>query len=321
MPPIPGTRAARCWNSRVGVCPRRLRGHGFPPKAGHTIAVLLVLPSSRPLLVFSLFLLCLSARPASAAVPGDGEYADDVETGTLGRWDANVTGPSGMSGSALAAAAHRGNFGIRMTDSRSDNPKGFGPFARLNNVGAGGNAVRVRYWMRIARSAGPLRTEMASLVLATSADLYAMELRYDNQLQTMLVSGHNKDDTYSDKAGSVTALQDGSTWYLVEGVLLGLGTKNGIRRLYVNGALDAEQTGIDFTGMTLSEARLGQPVYSNGTWQGQFDFDDFRTSRSPLASRFRVQLPALSTTSQCQPMVSRSSVRRTQRRHDRRRTN
>ncbi|WP_157774873.1 LamG-like jellyroll fold domain-containing protein [Melittangium boletus] len=228
-------------------------------------------------------------------------FSDDFETGTLrtsdtpaGRWDdAAATSPNTLASGA--AGAHRGRYGLTVTD-RTSNPGSLAS-ASVEPGAPLSSEFHVRTWLR-------LRAVSASgSVVAVQALPALVELRLLAPEPTWELAVRNGSGrTYVSLHGSRV---EAERWYLVEFSARGLGTTAGEARLWVDGVEQGVLSGRDWrdAANVLDRLVVGEPWSDTGTFVGSLDFDDVRVSTSPMASRLGLQRPQdTGASSGCIPM-------------------
>ncbi|MGA9523587.1 MAG: putative Ig domain-containing protein, partial [Myxococcaceae bacterium] len=95
-------------------------------------------------------------------------------------------------------------------------------------------------------------------------------------------------------------------WHLLEVAVTGIGTLDGTRTVWLNGQLVRTRSGIDWTdpAMRLGLSALGQPYSGDRRFTGVVDFDDFRSSVVPHASRISLDVaPGAIQPGDCVPVA------------------
>ncbi len=193
--------------------------------------------------------------------------------------------------SVLAAARHRGTYGLRHTDF--DNRAGAndqGALVFQSARVASASACYVRFWLRYGTlndlgtlTFGQLTTDTANNTSMIDAILHLPG-------GTLTLEGSQNGGPF----GSVpaTGTLDAGTWNLVELAVDGLngGITAGRRRLWVNRQLVATATGLNFSSAAWTPVGLGigQPWSDDRRFQGTLDYDDVRLSRAPHGSGLQV---------------------------------
>lgn len=228
-------------------------------------------------------------------------FADDFESGLFlqsegGKWDSWDICPSApvVSTMALSAdAAHRGDWGMRLVDTSSEPGNGGGcdAFARARFSPAITGQAHLRFWVRLNWAASAPGMDVAAFISSTPAAAHGALLDASAVPQASCWWVHGADNTRSDVAGECAgALYAPNTWHLVEASIEGLGTADGVRRLWFDGRPAGEQTGLSFLHQGEMRWEIGQlglgEVYawSSRAGTGTIDFDDVRLGPRPHAS-------------------------------------
>ncbi|MBX7097440.1 MAG: hypothetical protein K1X89_07000 [Myxococcaceae bacterium] len=227
----------------------------------------------RTALTVALSLLPLATH---AQTVGQGRVNDEFDRPALlgAGWVAS-TGP-GCSIATSSAAAHRGDGGLAVIDTNGAMGSGQHAFVEVSGLGAS-PTYRVRLWTRRLTPATQENVHVA--VLNTSLNTYFFEATYGG---STVLAGHDRSDAYSFAQDSASYSDGG--WHLLEGVVTGLDSTSGARELYFDGQRLLRQTGIDFSGATLDQVKVGKSVSINERFQGEVDVDDVRVDPNPQAS-------------------------------------
>jgi hypothetical protein len=257
---------------------------------------LVALPATREVFVA---LLLLSSGAFAQTI------ADDFESGGLlftdtppGRWNSlNLLRQPQDSAAETAAAAHRGDAGLRVIDM---NTQGMTPNAEVElgyqaAAGISSGDYCVRGWLRVTQQNGvgqifPVQVETSQ---PQSADI--CEFAFDFGKVEIDVGGFDGPGSFTlYRAGD---LPDGA-WHLYECHTLGIGSASGARELYVDGVL-LDNNPEDLTGLTLQQLNIGE-AYGDVDFQGTLDFDDVRTSIGRPATFVVVSgVPASAAVGEC----------------------
>lgn len=215
-------------------------------------------------------------------------FADDFETGTVltsdapaGKWDARFVANGANAIVASAAAAHRGGFGLRVTDGR--NTGGGGPEVNVyRDFPASGGDFHARFWVRLATTNG--LGGAWHLEHRQASTNYLVQLSSNVATNQVTMMGDTATGTTADP--TQLGFMDGG-WHLVEVATLGVGTTTGTRRLWVDGALRSSGAA-NYQGFTISGENLGEPNSDDRRFVGAIDYDDYRSGGAPFASHFGI---------------------------------
>lgn len=245
--------------------------------------------------LLSPILLLLLSSGASAAIDSSGRFFDDFESGTEllsevppGKWDRRANNDASVTLDSSTSAAHRGLRGLRLDDNQSSTAAAQRVDLEVDNLGQSSASVRFRSWIRFQNTTTPNADYFLFATMMNSSNSFILEMGFYPNSNRLYLAGRDRNAAYTFEIAT-PALSSG-TWYLVESVLLGIGTANGTRRLYINGVLEAQRTGIDLTGVSVARLRVGQVFAQRGDFVGRVDFDDLRTSWVPQASRIELNL-------------------------------
>lgn len=235
------------------------------------------------------------------------QHFNELESGTLavsstppGKAASTfVTGATAVTAFATAAAAHRGGFGLRVTDSDGQSGAGAGAGQVSKITFASPTVYRRFFWRPTAANGNGSRTIGSLASSAFSGRAIAEVLVAGNG--TLSLGGYDAAASYALTSSSSVASTN--AWHLVELVVSGLGSGSGTRRLYLDGTLAAQATGLNFTGLAVDLLVDGQPYSTNRVFEGIDDFDDLRASRAVMPSRLQLTAPAM-TDQACSGAVS-----------------
>lgn len=238
----------------------------------------------------SIVALLLASHAPSLSWAQGVPFADDFETGTLlstepspGQWTRiHLEGSNALQVSAVAA--HRGSWGYRFTDNESITAAGGEGLLNVRIPPLAGN-VYTRFWMRINPITRAGNLHFIHVLSPGFVRSLAASTAFNGEL-SLAGSDAAAQDEISQKQGVFL----GEEWHLVEAAIEGVGTATGKRKLWLDGALALEQSGVNLSGVTVSELSLGEPYTDNRSFTGSVDFDDVRISTSPPASRLQVAL-------------------------------
>ncbi|MFP2933465.1 hypothetical protein ACLESO_51625 [Pyxidicoccus sp. 3LG] len=219
--------------------------------------------------------------------------ADDFETGTLrsseappGRWDhATVISPNRLASGAVGA--HRGRYGLTVTDSTSEEGA---VVSVVQDQDPLTSELHVRTWLRL-RAVSTYGGLVLMQALPASVELRLLEHEGGLIWELAGRDGPGPNPTYVSRRGSRVETE---RWYLVELSARGLGTPAGEARLWVDGVEQvAPLSGRDWNHpeYEVDVFIVGEPWSDTGTFQGSIDFDDVRVSATPQASRLELRRP------------------------------
>jgi hypothetical protein len=223
---------------------------------------------------------------ASAAIP----LADDFESGALllsdgGQWSwFNDDNPALNTVAASDAGAHRGNFGLRV----SDGDGAAGDHAVISVVASfpgTSNDLYARAWVRLITSNG--LGDCYFMSLGSSSSSYAVLQILDGGVALTGFDGNG----HGSAPLPPLAWSPGE-WHLVELGTKGMGTDAGTRTAWVDGVQAGQTRGIDWSGATVVDFSPAVGWEDNGSFTGTFDLDDVRLSESPPASRLSLDAGA-----------------------------
>ncbi|HVE83168.1 MAG TPA: hypothetical protein VND93_09995, partial [Myxococcales bacterium] len=223
---------------------------------------------------------------------------DDVESGWVaassgGQWSqVNVAAPNALS--ASTAAAHRGTYGLRLSDA--DGQTGGGPqgFAQYSHA-----PVTFDYYFRTwFRYGGANQSGDAELAGIGSGPLAAVSL---TPARTVRASGATDAGVVTSETGSAAVAQD--SWHLLELFANGISTTAGVRRTYVDGVLNTTASGQDWSGLTADVIAVGEPFSADRQLVGTLDFDDLRATTVLPASHLSVAAPTTVPLNACTPVT------------------
>ncbi len=218
-------------------------------------------------------------------------FSDDFETGTLrpadsppGRWD-ETPSSSPNTVASTAASAHRGLYGLQLTDRSSS--AGFHASADVGGTPLA-STFFFRTWLRL-RSVSTSGDVV--LVQALPALVELRIARQDSVWELAVRNGSGRQ--YVSRRTPTTAPVQTDRWYLIEFGARGLETLAGQAWLWVDGVEVASLSGMDWqdTAYQLEQLRVGEPWSDTGAFIGSIDVDDVRVSASPMASRLELRLP------------------------------
>lgn len=258
------------------------------------------------------FGLAVLALAGHAWAQGTPLFFDDVESGTLlqsdtpaGRWSTCFPAPCDML-AATGAAAHRGAYGVRITDADADPDGGTGSV--INGLKKSfptpvSGDLYLRAWFRFsASSPAAARIALWTVQNAGNSVIQAINLQLP---EGTVVSGGNEVVGGQAKFvvdGTSQVLSQGD-WHLVEIALLGLGTSQGQRRMWIDRA-ELFSHPVDWSGgegWTAVKFVLGE-LNGDRIFTGTIDYDDVMADLTPLPSHLGVIAPAQAVVNGCIPL-------------------
>lgn len=245
----------------------------------------------RPVISALLIAAALAGKAAWAGADASGNLFYDAETNTVltsdnpaGPFDSRDGSTPAVTITSAAAAAHRGSYGLRYLDNDATSGLGSTRYLNIQNLLTSASAYRARFWIHFRSSS---TNGESVLFLIRSGGTFISEFRYDPQTGRLGVAGDNNVGAWSFNRGT-TNYRD-NAWHLVEFVTTGIGTSSGARRLYVDGTLEAQMTGVNMTGFSPQTAAIGGILVDGRTGTGTvIDFDDVRVSPNLQGSTLRV---------------------------------
>jgi hypothetical protein len=230
----------------------------------------------------AILLACIAA-PASAS----SELSDDFESGQLfasdgGAWDGYGYVRTGMTLAANASATHRGNLGLRVTDTDPSTDAGPGTYLTRAFSAPASGAIYLRFWVRVAPDS---TSGNGTFFLSGLFD--GIGLSAASGVVSLIVDGFDGTNTYYRyNAGAMTP----SDWHLIEATSAGLGT-TGTAQLRIDGQTVLWSPTINRSGTSPGNVWFGVSWADRYDFTGLIDFDDLRVSASPLASAFSISGP------------------------------
>lgn len=226
---------------------------------------------------------------------------DDVESGALlatagGKWSAQSTTSPANTVEALAAAAHRGTFGLRVVDGESD--AGTGPEAsvRFAHAPVRSGDHYFRTWFRLSNS-----NDVGNAQLFQIGNPFAsLYLNLGPTSRSLSAGGYQSDGGWTGEGGSLEIVP--GQWHLLEVHAVGIGTTAAVRRTYLDGALNTTRTGQSWAGLTAPSLSVGEPWTDFKGFTGTLDFDDLRVTTTLPASTLRVTVPPSMPVFSCTPI-------------------
>lgn len=200
-----------------------------------------------------------------------------------GPW-ANLDLYSNVTLMRSASAANRGSAGLRVDDQSSlmgpgDMTALYSPVLPLPRTAS------LRFWVRVS-SNGLGAVTLGQLLSNLPGRRTLCDVGIDLSTRQLLLDGADSQGVYQTVPS--TAFLDAGTMTLIECTVRGMGTLSGERLLHANGALVAQQTGIDLRDAGVLGAAVGMPYSDGRLFTGVLDFDDVRLADRLQASRLWV---------------------------------
>ncbi len=201
-----------------------------------------------------------------------------------GPW-ANLDPYSNVTLTRSASAANRGNAGLRVDDQSS--LMGAGDMTALYSPALPlPQTASLRFWVRISSSNGLGAATLGQLLSNLPDGRTLCDVGIDFGTRQLLLDGADSQGVF--QTVPATAFLDAGTMALLECTVRGMGTLFGERLLHADGALVAQQTGLDLRDAGVLNAAVGQPYSSDRRFMGVLDFDDVRVADRLQASRLWV---------------------------------
>jgi hypothetical protein len=227
---------------------------------------------------------------------------DDVESGALlatsgGKWSSQSTGGPATTIGALAAAARRGAFGLRVVDAESGAGTGSEAEVTYAHAPLRSGDYYFRTWFRLSGS-----NDVGNAQLFQVGNPFAaLYLELDPAFRSLSAGGYQSDGTWTGEGGSLEIVPD--RWHLLEVHAVGIGTTGAVRRTYLDGALNTSRTGQNWASQAAASLSVGEPWTDDKAFTGTLDFDDLRVTTAPPATLLRVTGPATIPAFSCAPMT------------------
>jgi hypothetical protein len=237
--------------------------------------------------------VCFASQLATAAT-----FSDDFELNSLSRWP-QLNQQTSVSLSTDSGAAHRGQFGLRLSDDNGATGSDTQGFVGLVPP-PGITQYYFRFWLRIAtpRVTGEFVVCEIESIPETAVSS-VLDLRFTLTSAQVSLAGYDAAARYPEDGNTGFSL---GSWHLVEGAMLGLGTRDGSRLLWLDGMRVATGTGRDFSGVSLGQLKLGEPYADTRSYRGDLDIDDFRAGTEPPASHLAVSVASTVAEGACVPV-------------------
>ncbi|MBI3181458.1 MAG: DNRLRE domain-containing protein [Myxococcales bacterium] len=231
--------------------------------------------------------------------------SEDFETGTLlatanppGQWHELVQTFGSDQIAPDPSAAHRGAGGVHVHNFGV--PGSAGPQAHLlYRTGQIDEPAYLRGWVRVKVSNGQGDVQLVAIGCDTTtppADLVAA-VSYDFQNGALLLGGQREGGP---TVKTVPFKLEVGRWYLFE-VGMSDASINGYRRLWIDAALVAEETGFSLAdpGYRPRKFYLGPAWSKVRSFQGVIDYDDVRVAAVPQPSRLLLDVPTKAAPGDC----------------------
>ncbi len=247
--------------------------------------------------------LAVSGAGPSRAAP---EFADDFELGGLtpttnpmGRWTQITSLQGGNMLSASRQSARRGNFGLLCVDGQLQSGAGNeGQLSRTLTARTGDRYVRA--WFRLRASNNQGNVDVLAIESDAANNQNITFLRLTNPGAVL----HHSVYSAPGYGNFPTSISFGlGSWYLIEAAVTGVGTPTGTSRFWVDGTLVSTRTDLDWTGLQLLDVSTAVVFSADRRFTGTMDWDDFRVSATPMASRLSLSGPASASTGECVPFT------------------
>ncbi len=239
--------------------------------------------------VRGLALICCLAPLIGRAAP---VLTEDFELGLelkpVGAWDRIITGPASVTLATTSVAAHRGKLGLKLVDGDGASGAGTQGGLQLQATVTSGDFY-VRSWVRLAASNG--LGDFFFTYLQSPGPLLTVNagLQFPGP-QLHIQSGGVS--FFDDKTGAAFPLNE---WVLVEVGLTGLGTSTGAERLWWNGSLVFQRSGLAWSSTRLEQVAIGQSWADDRRFIGELHFDDVRFDTQAPASALALSAAAPAT--------------------------
>jgi MYXO-CTERM domain-containing protein len=215
---------------------------------------------------------------------GPADFADDFESGQVftsdgGAWDSYEQPPrQGVAIAASAAAAHRGAFGLRVTDTDPSDGGGAGTAVQRTFSAGVTGTLYLRFWMRVTpdASAGDGTFFFAGFQGVSSG------IGGSDSASTFSIINDGFDSAnnyFRYPAGTMST----STWHLIE-LTLDSSAATSTDQLRIDGVTVLWSPPIDRSGFSATGVRVGEGYADRHDFVGTLDFDDYRSSATPMAS-------------------------------------
>ncbi len=239
-----------------------------------------------------------------SAVAEAQSFFDDAETTTVtvdeqpaGRWT-NRYSVNGSTFSNRAAAAHRGNRGLRADDSTSTGAPNIQAFVQHVMTPAITGDYHLRFWARVSRMSAS-GSSFAAAIVGENRDLLNVEIfAPDGRLR---IAGFGANGWVGINLPTTTKLE-ADTWHLVELSVRGVGTNNGTREVHIDGR-KVHSDAMPWSSWKVARLKLGAYWADPVTFTGIVDFDDVRGDTTEHASTFVVSPMGPFPAGECTPVT------------------
>jgi|APLak6261679142_1056127.scaffolds.fasta_scaffold00002_44 hypothetical protein len=253
----------------------------------------------RRVLAIAVFLGSLGAQAGGVFVETFEGPTFDVADTPPGLWS-SFDRRAMVNDLVTAAALHRGDAGLRVSDQATTAAGGGDMTAWYGTLSPLTSQAHLRFWFRLASSNDQGAIVIGELLQSSFGALCDVQVRNPGGL--LSVAGRNVGPTFSDVDSGVRLAV--GAWHLLECGVRGLGTTNGERLLAFDGQLVAREAGLDFSGLSVDSVAIGEPYAVAYSFGGQLDFDDVRVGNTPNASRLAIDAgPGPLVAGDCVPLV------------------
>ncbi|MBX7098562.1 MAG: hypothetical protein K1X89_12695 [Myxococcaceae bacterium] len=250
------------------------------------------------------------AAPSSAAAPAtatftvtDPALGDDFETGSVtlqstppGRWTSITAGQGTVE--ALAAAAHRGAYGLHCVDPAGTSSSNF-PASVSHVVDPFPGDLSLRCWLRLMSFSESEHVRLFKVDLdAFAAGAFELVLSPQRRLY---VTAWDAQNFYFGSQSDAGTLPVGS-WHLLEVTRRGTSSAAATTDAFLDGELVSSVQPLDVRGQRYGSVNFGAFFENDVTAAMTVDVDDARVSTAPQATFLEVQVPPSSATS-CVPFT------------------
>ncbi len=244
--------------------------------------------------VYSVRVLKLGLLLIASAAFAQTEFADGFEGQLLtsdvpsGQWDTLNPGAISTPLSLEAAAAHRGTKGLRATDTVSV-PSTVGTGSSLQKRVLGFGNQFIRFWFRGTPDTDSTQAVAIAMIQADTVVDTVAEFYFEGGGRKLFVRAFDRMAAVATSSMQVDL--DTSGWHLLELSAENMGTANGVVSASVDGIERVTLRNLDWNGTAFKDLLIGEPFVDGHGYTGTLDFDDYRGSLSPLASRLALTLP------------------------------
>jgi hypothetical protein len=199
-------------------------------------------------------------------------------------------------------AAKVGGLGIRVSDNNASMNAGSSISLSTSTLSTSSASLSMRHWIRLNSTSADGSMVVSQVLSSMNDQASVCDLRVAFPNAQLVVSGVSLTDVFDEQPTTSTLVV--GQWHLIECWVRGIGTASATRTAYFDGQLVATKTGLNFSGVTLNEAQVGQPYVYDGRFTGTYDIDEFWTASAPKASKFALEAIGASNTPQrCQTVA------------------